>query len=497
MGWNDPANDPANDAVNNAASDVATAASSGAPIADLPDEVDVAVIGGGLAGHCAALAAAERGARVLLLEKRPATGGSTVLSGGFMAFADTPMQRAAGIDDNDALLLGDLRAVGGPEADEALLRAYVREQAGLYQWLTEHSIIFGGLELSAGQSVARSHQTGTQAMLDALAGALREYPQARLVTGARAVGLVRETVDGPVVGVDLETPSGVRRVRARGGVVLASGGFSRSEELLRLFAPAQADAVRIGGAGSTGDGLKLAWKLGAGLRDMGQIRGTYGTHPSCSAEKHEILLAFYLGAIIVNTAARRFIDESVSYKQLGDACLQQPGGVAYQLFDQTVMDLSSPGVALFDFQPVLDRGLLQRADTLDELAAQCGLDAATLQASVDRYNAGIDAGEDSEFGRDGLCHHAGARTKIECAPFYAYLSTTTVLATYCGLHADDQTRVRDVNGEVIAGLFAAGEIVGGFHGRSYMTGTSLGKAALFGRIAGVHAATRALVNQAA
>lgn len=464
---------------------------------DFPDETDVAVIGGGLAGHCAALAAAECGARVLLLEKRAQTGGSTVLSGGFMAFADTPMQRAGGIQDNEALLLADLRAVGGPHADEALLRAYVDEQRGLYHWLTGHSIRFEALELSAGQSVARSHQTSTKAMLDRLASALQKHPEARSIMQAQAVALVRETVDGPVTALDLETPAGARRVRVKGGVVLASGGFSRSDELMSLFAPAQTGAIRIGGAGSTGDGLKLAWKLGAGMRDMGQIRGTFGTHPSCSAEQHEILLSFYLGAIIVNLQGKRFIDESVSYKQLGDACLQQPGGKAFQLFDQTVMEQSSPGVALFDFQPALERGLLKRADTLDELAAVCDLDAITLRQSIERYNAGVDAGEDPEFGRDGLCHHAGTRTKIERAPFYAYLSTTTVLATYCGLHVDDHARVLDVFGAPLDGLFAAGEITGGFHGQSYMTGTSLGKAALFGRIAGTSAAARALTSEPA
>ena len=459
--------------------------------AALPDETDVAVIGGGLAGHCAALAAAEAGARVLLLEKRERTGGSTVLSGGFMAFADTPEQRAAGVSDSAGLLLDDLRAVGGPEADDALLQTYAREQAGLYRWLAGHGIRFGALEHSAGQSAPRSHQTGTQALIDTLAARLAGHAQARLACGVRARALVREEVDGPVRAVDLDTPAGPRRLRCRGGVVLASGGFSRSEELLRLFAPQQAGAVRIGGAGSTGDGLKMAWKLGAGMRDMGQIRGTFGTHPQSGPEKHEILLAFYLGAIIVNREGRRFVDESLSYKQLGDACLQQPGGVAWQVFDQAVMEAASPGVPLFDFAPYLASGMLLRADTLEDLAAQCGMDAAALRAAVERYNAGAAAGRETEFGRDGLCHHAGQLVPIARPPFYAYLSTTVVLATYCGLHADEGARVRDVAGEPMDGLYAAGEIVGGFHGRSYMTGTSLGKAALFGRIAGAAAAARA------
>ena len=150
---------------------------------------------------------------------------------------------------------------------------------------------------------------------------------------------------------------------------------------------------------------------------------------------------------------------------------------------------SAPGVALFDFQQALDRSLLKTADTLDELAYECGLDAAVLRATVGRYNAGIDASND-EFGREGLCHNAGIRTHLNQAPFYAYPSTTALLATYCGLHVDAHTRVINVDGDVIAGLYAAGEVAGGFHGRSYMTGTALGKAAIFGCIAGRNAAKR-------
>ena len=458
---------------------------------NLPSAADVIVVGAGLAGYCAALEAANSGARVMLLEKQAAAGGSSVLSAGFMAFAGTPIQAAAGIHDDAALLFEDLRAVGGDEAGQALLEVYVHEQRALYIWLVERGVKFQALERSAGQSVARSHQTDPQGLLDALARQLAGYANARIITQAALHSLVKLEVDGPITGVTVVVDGETRTITCRGGVVLASGGFSRSESLLNLFAPAQVSAVRIGGAGNLGDGLRQAWKLGAGLRDMGQIRGTFGTHPACTSEKHEILLAYYLGAIIVNQQGKRFVDESRPYKQLGDACLQQSNCLAFQIFDQQVMAQSAPGVALFDFQQALDRGLLKRADTLDELAHGCRLDAAVLRATVERYNAGIDAGND-EFGREGLCHNAGVRTHFNQAPFYAYLSTTALLATYCGLHIDTQTRVINVDGEVITGLYAAGEVAGGFHGRSYMTGTALGKAAIFGRIAGRNAAKRGL-----
>jgi fumarate reductase flavoprotein subunit len=233
----------------------------------------------------------------------------------------------------------------------------------------------------------------------------------------------------------------------------------------------------------------MAWAIGAGMRDMGQIKGTFGTHPDTGPERHTIMLAFYLGAIIVNQAGRRFIDESVSYKLLGDACLQQPGHLAFQVLDQTVMDATTPGVPLFDFAPAVAAGTLLQADSLAGLAAACGIDAAALEDTVARYNAGIAAGREPEFGRDGLCNHTGAMIPIAKPPFYAYPSTSTVLATYCGLATTPRAEVLDVFGAPIPGLFAAGEVVGGFHGAAYMTGSSLGKAAFFGGVAGRMAAS--------
>jgi fumarate reductase flavoprotein subunit len=452
-----------------------------------PTEFDVIVIGGGLAGHCAALAAAEEGATAALLEKEQRTGGSTALSGGFFAFADTPLQRARGIADSNDLLYDDLRKVGGPATDPALLRAYVDGQRELHDWLLERGAAFPAVERSAGQSVPRSHQGDIGRILDLIASRAAATGRVTLRTGAAARRLLRDGNEGRVTGV--RTDAGT--IAARGGVVLATGGFSRSEELLREFAPNQAKALRIGGAGNVGDGLRMAWRLGAGLRDMSFVKGTFGTHPTTGTEKHEILLGFYMGAIVVNRLGRRFIDESASYKLLGDACLAQPDALAFQIFDQNILDRSEPDVPLFDIKPALERGLVVRAETPEELARLCGIDPAALADTLRRYNAGVDAGRDPEFGRDGICNHSGALVRIDQPPFYAYPSTSVVLATYCGLTVTPEAEVLDVFAERIDGLYAAGEITGGFHGTAYMTGTSLGKAALFGRVAGRNAARRA------
>lgn len=449
------------------------------------DQADVVVIGGGLAGFAAALSAAEAGADVVLLEKQPDFGGSTVLSGGFLAFAGTDMQEAAGVADSEALLMSDLMNAGGGANDERLVRAYVGGQAELYRWLVGHGVRFDALELGSGQSVPRGHITRTRDMIDALRAAAIATGRVRTLTGSAAGRLVRE--GGRVRAVAL-AGEGDGRIEARRGVVIASGGFSRSEDLLATFAPNQTAALRIGGAGNVGDGLRMAMQLGAGLADMGQIKGTFGTHPTTGSDRHELLLAYYAGAIIVNREGRRFVDESLTYKILGEACLKQPGHVAFQVWDQPIQDLSQEGVPLYDFVPALEAGKILRADTLEELARLCDIDPAALVRTVADYNADVPSGLDSAFGRDGLSNHHGALRPIATPPFYAYPSTSVVLATYCGLTIDPQAQVVDVFGEPIDGLYAAGEVTGGFHGVTYVTGSSLGKAAYFGRVAGRTAA---------
>lgn len=443
---------------------------------------DVIVIGAGLAGFCAALAAADAGARVLLLEKAGSVGGSTVLSGGFMAFADTDVQRAAGFSDSPDLLIKDLKSVGGPYAQQDIVETYAGRQAETYQWLRSLGLEFGHLELSAGQSVPRSHEIDPGWMISILYEKAERHPGIEIRLRSRCVTLTRE--GDRVTGVTLEEGGALVEIAATSGVVLTTGGFSRSEDLLQTFAPKQVRALRIGGAGNSGDGLRMAWSLGADMRDMGEIKGTYGVHSSGSNNGDEILLMFYRGAVIVNKEGRRFVDESISYKLIGDAALEQQSATSWQIFDHAIFEDTDGTARLFDPRPALNRGLLHVADSLENLAGECGIDAVTMLTTIGTYNRDVESGLDTAFGRDGLCHHTGALRPIQQGPFYAYPSTSGLLATYCGLRVDTRMQVIDVYEMPIEGLYAAGEVIGGFHGRAYMTGTSLGKAAVFGRLAG-------------
>ena len=449
-------------------------------------ETDVVVIGGGLAGYCAALEAAAGGAAVLLFEKQPAIGGSSVLAGGFFAFAGTDMQQAAGIDDSNARLYDDLRNAGGEQNDERLVRTYVDHQLATYEWLRKIGVTFKPVQLSSAQSVPRTHPVDPQALIDRLRALAAQTGRVQTLVNAPVDRLVQDAPGGRVTGVGATLDGKPVLVAARRGVVLAAGGFSRNEEMLKQYVPHQAAGVRYGGAGNTGDGIRMACALGAGVRDMAFIKGTFGYHPN--ARTHEgrdwTKLPVYRGAIAVNSAGRRYVDESKSYKLLGDAVLLQPGAIAYQIFDQSIMDSAADGVPPFDFRSTQRRGLVFEAATVSELAAKIGVEAAQLTATVARYNGFVAAGADADFGRNGLSTGYGKLVKIERAPFYAYPSTSGIIATYCGLTVDTETRVLDGSGAPIAGLYAAGELMGGFHGVSYMTGSALGKCVIFGRIAG-------------
>lgn len=455
----------------------------------IPSDVDLVVVGGGLAGHSAALEAAESGATVLLIEKTSRYGGSTVQSSGSFAFAGTQAQRDAGFEDSPENMAGDIVKASGGLANPELVNLYLDRQADAYDWLREHGVHFYPVSLSSNQNVPRTHSTDPRQLMEALHAAATANPRIRYADGA-AVRRLAQDAGGRVVGVDLTSAERSHYVRARLGVVLASGGFSRNAELIEKFSPRMSSALRLGGEGNTGDGLLMAWKLGADFVDTAYVSGTFGIslnhYPEPrlpSAEDAALRLAIYRGGIAVNRRAERFADESISYKVLGERCLEQPDGVGFQIWDQRIMEQSAPSPTSTDFKGAFERGLVRTADDYRSLAATVGLDADKLEETIERYNRDVESGRDTVFGRESLGKGWGKLVKIDQGPFYIYPCTTAVLATYCGLRVNRKMQVIDVFGEPLAGLYAAGEIVGGFHGSGYMSGSSLSKSVIFGRAA--------------
>jgi fumarate reductase flavoprotein subunit len=449
------------------------------------DTLDVLIIGGGMAGVTALLSATEGGARALLLERSDALGGSTVMSSGLLAFAGTEEQAAAGVSDSEDLFRRDLLETGKRRNSEELVNAYAGAQLATYQWLVDHGVEFLGVHPGSGQSVARSHPVDTTAAIELLSRAARRAG-AEIRFRVRAQRLLVE--DDRVVGVRAEVDGDTVDFLAK-VTILTSGGFSRNPELLTRFAPDMDHALRGGASGCMGDGLLMACKIGAALIDTPYIKGTFGIFPWPSPhESGTGILPIYKGGIAVNGYGHRFINESLPYKEIGDACLAQPESIAYQIFDTSVLEQAESTVGIYDFRPRVEGRQVQQSETIDDLAEKLGLPPEELAATVEEYNRRIDSGEPDEFGRTTLSGGVGTVRPLIVPPFYGYPSTTVVLATYCGIKVDEQARVIDVYGETIPGLYAAGELTGGFHGAGYVTGTSIGKAAVFGRVSGTNAA---------
>jgi len=451
------------------------------------DEVtDVLVIGAGIAGLTAALSAREAGLDVVLIEKGARYGGTSAIAGGGFAFAGTDLQAAAGIRDDADAYRRDLWVASKGQARPELLDAFVAEQLSTYQWLVGQGVGFSLFRSGAQDGVDRAHTSGQGAAVARLRDRLEEAGICYRPSTAGKV-LIREhrVVRGAQISSGVES----RTIRTRHGVILATGGFNRNDALLQTYAPQWVSAMRLGGAHNEGDGMRMAMALGAAQADMGYIEPSFGgTVASRPGRRQEVapttlLLPFTHGAIIVNRAGRRFVNEDLNYKEISHELLRQPGEIAFQIFDQKLMARSRPDLVVLDLRGGLDRGDVQQAPTIRALAEGLGIDPNGLAATITTYNRHAVSGTiEPDFGRP-ISRLGGDDPRIDTPPFYAIPSGNVLTSTLCGLAIDAKARVLDVYGASIKGLCAAGEIIGGFHGGGYYSASSLTKGAVFGRIA--------------
>jgi fumarate reductase flavoprotein subunit len=462
----------------------AVAARGGEP----PDSADVVVVGAGLAGCAAALAAAEHGATVCLLEKEHVAGGSSVKAGGGLLFAGTRLQGEHGVQDSAQSLRDAIMAAGHGRNDPAAVDVYVDNQLAAYDWIVGHGQAFSLAPPNGDIAVPRLHAAAPGALTRLLLDRFTATGSGRVWAGTATRRLTVR--DGRVTGIRASRADREVQITARRGVILATGGFTQSQRLLRTFAPRWADAAAMGGDGNTGDGLVMAMACGAQLSDMGYVEGTFGAAavdfpglPAQPGTVPRLLFPHSAGAVIINSAGRRFVNEGLGYKAIAGVCARQPGGTAFQVFDKTVMDKSRLVPSPRDFAGALADGLVFQAPTLSALAGLLRVEPAALAETVAAYNGYVRAGADPEHGRP-----LGAASQIDTGPFYGYPCRAGLTTTYCGVRVNRRLQVVNVFDEPIPGLYAAGEVVGGFHGAGYLTGTGLGKAAVFGRVAGIEAA---------
>ena len=440
---------------------------------------DIVVVGGGGCGLTAALAAAQLGARVTVLEKLAETHGNTGRSGGMVPAAGTRFQRAAGVEEDAAAFAEDVLRKNGHTSDLETTLHLCRVSKVLVEWLVDEvgiDLVFIGDFKYPGHTQFRMHappsRTGA-ALVQDLRRAADAAPNVTLLTGLPALELV-EDGSGGVRGVRL-----ARGTLAAQKVILANNGFAGNPEMVRRYCPDIENALYFGGAGNTGEGIAWGQALGAELAFM----DAYQAHASV-ATPGDVLITYSLimeGGVQVNRAGERFGNEAAGYSEHALAVLKQEGGEVWDVYGETQHRL---GLKFEDYRAALALGIVLRADTLRDLAGQMAVSTVALETTLADYHAAADGEVEDKFGRRDC-------QRLE-APFYAVKVTGALFHTQGGLKVDKVARVVRFDGTPIPNLYAGGGVAAGISGHGpggYLSGNGLLTALGYGLLAGRHAAS--------
>lgn len=465
-----------------------TAQSSTSVVANTSAEdltVDVLVIGAGGAGMSAAMQAVQDGAtNVLIIEKMPITGGNTVRATGGINAAETKLQEEMGIEDSVELFVSDTMTGGKEMNDEELVTVMAENSSDAIDWLIDLGADIGDVGMSGGASVKRIHRPEDgSAIGPVVLSTLSENLEANnvpilLETTAKHIVL---DDNGAVSAVEVEGPDGDYTIYCT-AVVLATGGFGASQEMVVKYNENYAGFSTTNHSGATGDGIVMAEEVGAALVDIEQIQ----THPTVNPDTSTMYTEGVRGdgAILVNVNGERFVNEMETRDVVSAAILAQPEEYCWLVFDETVRG----NVAAIE--TYISAGLVEEADTVAGLAEKIGVDAATLEATISSYSGYVSAGEDADFGRntDSMV------TDFTTPNYYAAKCVPAIHHTMGGVKINTETQVLNDAGEAIPGLFAAGEVTGGVHGGNRIGGNAVTDIVVFGRIAGTSAEEYVLAN---
>ena len=468
------------------------------------------VIGAGLSGLSAAVEMGRSGIDVLVIDMNSVAGGHTMLAGG-VAMVATPLQEHLGIEDSAEAAYRDWME-WTEDGNAEWTRYYAsNSRKMIYDWVTEMGVEFVRVVPGHGNSVPRFHFTQGRAahlVLPIFRTAVG-MPNISFRWNARAEELLLQ--DDRVVGVVVrDLRSGELRSLYADNVVLATGGFETDvERVLANWLPnlPQPDRLLIGAAiSATGSGHDMATNAGAALSAVDRhyiyINGVID--PRDEQQSHA-LTAGNDNSLWVNASGRRFTNEAGFDKDILVDLLQQEPSNYWMVFDEASRDsfgvrgaawLKSPS----EDHPILDNPeVAKRAPSLRELAAMAGLPGEALLRSVNEFNAMIDAGEDTAFGR--FSPGDKVPSKIQQAPFYAVQMFPMTRKNLGGVAIDEQARVLARSGQVLPGLYAVGELNGslGINGKHGLDGMFLGPAIISGRLAGqsIVAATSSATRQLA
>lgn len=484
-------------------------------------DVDVVVIGAGGAGMTAAITAAQEGKTVLVLEKAEIVGGNTSRATGGMNAAKTTFQdnnefdQASGIEktlekaaeypelrelagivavqfeeykanpvgyfDSPELFMLDTMVGGKNLNNPELVKTMVENSADAIDWLASLNKAINLTDVSSfgGASVKRIHRPVTDEgktipvgsyMIPLLEENCKDLG-IEIITGITAKNLVVE--NNQVVGVKALSSNLDLTVNAK-AVVLATGGFAGNLEMVVEYKPELAGFITTNAPTIQGDGIVMAKEAGAALVDMEQIQ----IHPTVHQETSSLITEGLRGdgAILVNQKGERFCDEVGTRDAVSAAEIAQEGSYAYLIVDSKMVEKSAV------IGGYIKKGFTIGGGDVVELASAIGCDEATLQATLDKWNENVAQGSDAEFGRTSFAE------ALDTAPYYAIKVAPGVHHTMGGVMINTNTEVLNEAGEVIPGLFAAGEVTGGVHGANRLGGNAVADIVVYGRIAGMNAA---------
>jgi flavocytochrome c len=446
--------------------------------------VPLIVIGGGACGLVAALAAREAGTEPLVIERDASPAGSTALSSGFIPAAYTRFQRAAGVTDSPEQMAEDIQRKNHGEADRRVVDAVCRASGPAIEWLADvHRVPMVLVEgfLYPGHSALRMHAVAekTGAALMATLASACGRAGIDLLTSARVVDLFA-TEGRRVTGVRVARPDGSHEEIGCEALVLACSGFGGNAAMVREHIPEIADALYFGHVGNQGDALAWGRELGAAVRDVTAYQG----HGSV-ATPHGILVTWALmmeGGIQVNARGERFSNEHLGYSEQCLPVLEQPGGVAWNVYDERLHRMA---LDFEDYRQADSAGAVKAAPSVDALAAATGLPADALARTLDEVARHVAGSTRDPFGRDFT------QKPVLAPPYHAVKVTGALFHTQGGLEVDTAARVVDAHGRALPNLFAGGGAargVSGAHVWGYLSGNGLLAAVTLGRIAGDAAA---------
>lgn len=452
---------------------------------------DVVVIGAGGAGFSAAITAKNAGANVVLLEKMPAVGGNSLISGAEMNAAKNWVQPKLGInDDSPELHAQDTFKGGDGKGDMKVINVMTHEALDAAKWCRDYLgvrfeddnlFFFGGH--SRKRALIPVGHTGTEFIAKFQAKA--DELGIPVITNMKAEELIKDK-DGRVVGVKATMDGSEYTFNAKGGVVLATGGFGANPEMVKKYNPKIDERFKTTDApGTTGEALYMAERAGAQLVNMGYIQ----TYPICDPISGAIELiadARFDGAIMLNQEGKRFVEELQRRDVLSEAILNQTGRYCWVLWNDNIGKISNTVKAhANEYEAFTKQGVMATCDDLKCIADFTKIPFDQLQKTVKRVSDMAGKGNDKDF------NHRSGLVDMQQGKYYVIKAVPSTHHTMGGVRINEKAEALTAEGKVIPGLWAAGEVTGVTHGTNRLGGNAYTDIIVFGRIAGEAAAKAA------